>query len=503
MLMPENDTLHVALYKAGVVPLRVTANRISVGNPGVADILILRGDQLYVLGKAIGTTNVVVWDSEERIAQTLNVEVTHDLYTLKEKLHQILPSEEVKVHSAQGRIVLSGLVSNVLAVKAAEELARSFLPECVAAQSNILIRDASQEKPSLQIQGGGAQGNQDCNEGRVVNLLQVGGAQQVMLEVKVAEMARTVLKRFDADLNIMRFGSNLRLGAVKGGASFPDALDPNGLKVPLFGQLDGTTNPIGPPVDSFEPNTRTIADSGLFLNYLQGKVLFEAVIEASRRKGLAKILAEPTLTALTGQEAQFLAGGEFPIPVPQGGLGGVSIEFKEFGVGLKFVPAVLEPGRINLKLNVAVSELSSTSSVVLGVQNSQATFVVPSLTKRSAGTTVELADGQTIGIAGLINDTVREFVDKFPGLGDLPVLGPFFRSQEFQSGQTELVIFVTPHLARPISPQQVRLPTDSFEAPDDLEFYLHGKMEKGRLPPASGNPGTARQGSESPFGHDL
>jgi len=505
-----NNNLEVSLYKSKVVEMDGVAKRISIGNPGVADILILRGRQLYVVGKALGTTNVVVWDSRDEVIASFNVEVTHDLETLKLKLYELLPGERIDVHSAQERIVLSGEVTNVIKMKAAEELAYSFLAECVAPESNVVIRDTSGDSAPVVLQQGSsgrASGNQECKEGSVVNMLQVGGAQQVMLEVKVAEMARTVLKQLDTDLQMLYFNNDTKLGAISGGAAFPnalvDTLDAGGnpvlREIPIFPGA-----PLGPNVDLFDPNTPTIGDKGLLGSYLSNDLFIQAAIEASRQKGLAKILAEPVLTALTGEEAKFLSGGEFPIPVPQG-LDNVTIEFKEFGVGLGFLPVVLDTGRINLKLNVAVSEIRTDNSVLVGVPNTANSFFVPSLSKRSTATSVELGDGQTIGIAGLINDNMREVVDRLPGLGDLPVLGQLFNSQQFVSGQTELVIFVTPRLARPMAPEDVKLPTDGFVAPNDLEFYLLGRME-GRQPSdtQSGDNKTLTASPEARnFGHEL
>jgi pilus assembly protein CpaC len=505
-----NNNLEVALYKSRVVEMDGVAKRISVGNPGVADILILRGRQLYVVGKALGTTNVVVWDSRDEVIASFSVEVTHDLETLKLKLHQLLPGERIDVHSAQERIVLSGDVTNVVKMKAAEELAFSFLAECVAPESNVVIRDSSGDSAPVVLQQGSsgrASGNQECKEGSVVNMLQVGGAQQVMLEVKVAEMARTVLKQLDTDLQVLWFDNDTKIGGINGGASFPnalvDTLDAGGnpvlREIPIFPGA-----PLGPNVDLFDPNTPTIGDKGLLFSHLSSDLFVQAAIEASRQKGLAKILAEPVLTALTGEEARFLSGGEFPIPVPQG-LDNITIEFKEFGVGLGFLPVVLDTGRINLKLNVDVSEIRSDNSVVVGVPNTANAFFVPSLSKRSTATSVELGDGQTIGIAGLINDNLREVVDTLPGLGDLPILGQLFKSQQFVSGQTELVIFVTPRLARPVAPEDVRLPTDNFVAPNDLEFYLLGRMEGSQPREKQSAETTAVTASPEAktFGHEL
>jgi pilus assembly protein CpaC len=501
----ENGKIQVPLYKSGLIRLKKSAKRISVGNPGIADIVILRSRQVHVVGKALGTTNVVLWDSQDNIFATFEVEVIHDLETLKKKLHELLPGEKIKVHSAQERIILSGEVSNVVKMNAAKELAFAFLPECVSSDSNVVIRDTTKGPPIVLQQGSGSRGSgsTECKEGSVVNLMQSGGAQQVMLEVKVAEIARTLLRKLNAQLKIFGFGDTTG-GVITGGGSFPPALTPDGLQVPIFGNLNGNNSPIGPPVELFTPNTPTIDDSGYLLSHLTGDFLFQAVIEASRRKGLAQVLAEPTLTTLTGQPAEFLSGGEFPVPVPQD-FGRTTIQFKEFGVGLKFVPVVLDSGRINLKINIVVSEISEDNTVRLAVADAASVFVIPSLTRRSASSTVELADGQTIGIAGLINENTRQSLQKLPGLGDLPVLGALFRSQEWLSGQTELVIFVTPHLARPIVPQQVRLPTDTFVPPNDWEFYLMGRMESRNAPRTKRfAPSTATGGTESgKFGHQL
>ncbi len=488
--------LSVSLNKSVTMSLDKPAKRVSVGNPGVADIVMLRGNEVQVVGKALGATNVVMWDGSDRVMSTYTVEVTHDLATLKQKLHQLMPKESIEVRSAQENIVLSGEVTNLSRMQAAKALAESFIPECIESETQ-----GDEGKRSVEALPGAGQGR-DCDKGSVVNLMQVGGAQQVMIEIKVAEVARTMLKKLDSDFNIFNLGNKAGIGAVQGGANFPNALDPNGLEVPLQGALNGNAGPIGPVVDKFDPVTPSIEGSGIFLSYLSGDLFLQAVLDISRRKGLAKILSEPVLTTLSGQQAEFLSGGEFPIPVPQGNSNSVTIEFKEFGVGVKFLPVVLDSGRINLKLNIGVSELSQDNNVALSPSGTNGSFVIPSLTKRSAVSTVELADGQTIGIAGLINDNVRQFVDKLPGLGDIPGLGVLFRSQEFLAGQTELVIFVTPHLAKPIEAADVRLPTDSFVPPSDLEFYLMGRMEarEGQAPRIQSSKGGVEAAR---FGHDL
>jgi len=472
--------LQVPLYKSSVLSLTAPAKRISVGSPDIADLLLIRSTELYVLGKDLGTTNVLLWDADDVLIATVSVEVTHDLASLKKKLHELMPNEAIEVRAAQRSIVLSGTVSSPTNITAAVAIAKGYLAQAGTAK----------EKEMFEVQGQG--GNEGAGE--VINLLQLGGAQQVMLEVKVAEISRRELRKFDMHFNTILNSSRWTSGAVNGGASFPDVIfsgDGETGRVPVF----GGDAPWGPAIDEFAPNDLFIEDKGLFASLLTNDFLINVTIEAAKENGLAKILAEPNLTTLSGQEAKFLSGGEFPIPVPQGDET-VTIEFKEFGVGVGFLPVVLGDGRINMVLNVSVSELVNANSVALG-NNSSSSFLVPSLAKRSASTTVELMDGQTIGIAGLLSENMREVVNKFPGLGDIPILGYLFRSQEYVKGETELVILVTPHLARPILPGDIKLPTDNFVEPNDAEFYLLGRMEGSASPDQSGG------GTKADFGHEL
>ncbi len=470
-----SERVGIALDQSRVIRLRSTVSRVSVANPEIADILVLDPRQLYAVGKRLGTTNIVLWSADDRVAGTITLDVTPDLEQLKVRLHQAMPGERVEVRAAQGAIIVGGQVSSAEKAEAAIQLAEGY------------ARGAGDESAPA----------------RVLNLLQVGGSQQVMLEVKVAEIARSVVKRLDVDFTGFYNGGSVQIGAVGSGARFPDYINPDGLRVPqLFSE-----SMWGPAVPEFVPGRPGIQDKGLFAQSLAGNFLFNLVIDAAKNKGLAKILAEPNLTTLSGQQAKFLAGGEFPIPVPQD-LGQTTIEFKDFGVGLVFIPVVLDSGVISLKVSVSVSELATQNALTLPTQAQGGTFFIPALTKRSANATVEVRTGETIAIAGLINEQLRENVDKFPGLGDLPMLGVLFRSQEFVKGQTELVIFVTPRLARSYDPELVKLPTDSFVEPIDQEFYLMGRLQ-GRPPgqrpgtAAGGRFGPDRTGAEGPFGHDL
>jgi pilus assembly protein CpaC len=434
-----------------------------------------------VLGKDLGTTNVILWDRNDQLIGTVDVEVTHDLESLKSKLHQLLPKDEILVYSSQRNIVLAGRVSSITSMNAALMIAEGYLAQIGTAVDSIQFE-----------QDDGSSKRDDKAAGNIVNLMQIGGGQQVMLEVKVAEIARKELRSIEAKMSFISKSSRWSFGGVNGGASFPDFVNQDGLLEPVMGGV----NPWGPPIDSFIPNDMTIDDKGLFASFLSDDFLFNMALNAAKENGLAKILAEPTLTTLSGQEAEFLSGGEFPIPVPQD-FGTTTIEFKDFGVGLKFLPLVLGNGIINLKVNISVSELADSNSILLRGEGVSSAFIVPSLTKRSATATYELKDGQTIGVAGLINENLREVITKFPGLGDLPILGALFRSQNFIKGETELMILVTPRLAKPIDPNTLTLPTDSFVEPSDADFYLLGRME-GNAPE-----NTDEGGADSEFGHQV
>ncbi|WP_241507428.1 type II and III secretion system protein family protein [Pseudomonas sp. AFG_SD02_1510_Pfu_092] len=460
------NMVQVPIYKSRTLSTRTPVRKISVGNPEIADILITSPTQLYLLGRSLGTTNVLLWDGSNRLIDTLDVEVVHDLTGLKTKLHQLLPEENIEVFSAQGALVLRGQVRSAAAMDTAMKVAKTY-----AAQTSSVVQgkgEAAEVAPAQSLE--------------VINLLSVGGSQQVMLEVKVAEMQRSLIKNLNVRFNALGSSGNWSGGGFNNGQGL--GLSPGGGSILSPGSLIG-------------------GGKGLFAQFLSDDFLFNVVLEASKDNGSAKVLAEPTLTTLTGQQAEFISGGEFPIPITEDD--GITIEYKEFGVGVKFLPVVLDSGRINLNLNVSVSELSNVNSLVLdtglnSILGDGVTQVIPSLTKRSAESTVELGNGQTIAIAGLISENTRDFVSRFPGLGDLPILGHLFRSQSFINGETELVILVTPHLAKPVDAKAVRLPTERFVEPSDRDFYLLGKTkgsEPGRAVPVSLGV------SGGNFGHDL
>ncbi len=482
-----SQLIEVPKNKSQLLELPAKATKVSVGNPDIADILILQSNKLYVLGKKLGTTNVLVWNRKHQLIAVIDIEVTHNLNVLKSKLHQFLPDEEIKVHSSQDQLIMSGEVSSQAKMATAIQLASRF--------ADIEKDDSNTE------------GSQASN---VLNLMVVSGAHQVMLEVTVAEVQRSLIRKFDSNFHFMNNGSRWSYGTVSGGTSFPDALfGPDEVRIPVFDSGNGSL--IGPVIDEILPNPAAIADKGLYASFMNSSTLFNVALDIAKTNGMAKVLAEPTLTTLSGEKAEFLSGGEYPVPVPLKDT--IGIEYRPFGVGVKFLPLVLSSNRINLTVSLEVSELSNSNAMTISPNNTNSTFFVPSLTKRSATSTIELADGQTIGIAGLISEQLRDSVTKLPGLGDIPLLGQLFRSQEFQKGETELVILVTPRLAKPIDRKQLTLPTDGFVEPSDMEYYLLGKMsrlaEKTQLKESKQMekkpvvPSSSKGGPEGQFGHSL
>jgi pilus assembly protein CpaC len=316
---------------------------------------------------------------------------------------------------------------------------------------------------------------------KIVNLLEVGGVHQVMLEVRVAEIQRNLSRKL---------GFNFAFLSQSGQQFGLSRLDSLTQGLPTPGNIPGITDSVN-----------------MVLRFLGGGATWTVFIDALKENGLLKVLAEPTLITLSGKSANFLAGGEFPIPVPQtgGGIGGttITIEYKTFGVGLSFTPTVLSSGKINMQVSPEVSDLDFTQAVAFQG------FVVPGLSTRRVSTTVELADGQSFAIAGLLRDNVRENIRKFPVLGDIPILGPLFRSSNFQKNETELIVIVTPHLVKPLDMAKQTLPTDQFVEPDDVEFYLLGRTEgesKEKMAPAAGKtasvvPSRRAGGLDGDFGH--
>jgi pilus assembly protein CpaC len=423
----EAGKIEVPVNKSQVVQAGRSFKRALVGNPDIADVLPLSNDSLYVLGKKAGTTTLTLYDAAGTLIRVYDVAVGPDVITLRRQFTELMPNEKIGARISNDAIVLTGVVSSGPVADRAMQVAATYAPE------------------------------------KVVNLMSIGGSQQVMLEVRFSEMSRTVAKQIGVNNS---FISNNRRFQGGTGNTAPTTT--------LLTNKNGTpTIDIGGILDTFG-----IAAGA----YSLGGVNLFSALDALERKGVVKTLAEPTLIALSGETASFLAGGEFPIPVIQGNSGGttggtgggngITIEFKPFGVSLAFTPTVLADGIINLVVAPEVSQIDPSASVNING------LVVPGLQTRRARTVLELRDGQSFAIAGLLSNNFQDTVRQIPALGSIPVLGALFRSTGFQKQETELVIIVTPRLVKPMNAADVRLPTDRVGNPNELELFLMGRTDK-------------------------
>ena len=403
--------LRLVAGKSTLLSLPHDIVRISVGNPDVADVVLTHPREVYLLGKKSGQTNLMLW-GKGSVTRLHDIAVSTDTDTLKAKLQEWVPGiDDLKVESLGDHLLISGLAQDAVKAQRAMHMAEAF--------------------------GG---------EKKVINLLRVGSAQQVMLEVKVAEVSRNLLDELGVDLTMTRVAGDTTLK--------------------LLTQLVSTAVGTGPN-----------QSPGGSLNAQTANGKTNVTLTARADKDLVKILAEPTITAIHGQEGSFLAGGRIYIPVPQTSSSGattITLEEKEFGVGLRFMPTVLEDGLINLRVTPEVSELSQEGTLIRGANN--VTSLLPAITTRRASTTVQLRNGESFVIGGLIKSNVTEAIKAFPVLGELPIVGALFRSTSFQTQKSELLFVVTPHLARPTA-SLPRLPTDGFVPPSRSELFMEGRLE--------------------------
>lgn len=461
--------LRVGGSKIIKTPFPIT--RVSVANPDVADIVVISEREVYINGLGVGVTNLTLWSKSRFTSTTVMVEA--DVSLLKEKLHKILPKEKIGVESAGNSVVLSGEVSSPAAQQTAITLAEGFLgiksggggavedPKASTTQNIQMTPGGSAPTVGGGAASHGAAGGQD--KGRVINLMHVGGVQQVMMEVRIAEIQRDVARRMGVNLSGMSPTGNFGISQINALTSI------SGLQR-LIGVTPTTIPPVGTLTTGWTQGIGTAVTA--IGGFTSGGVLWTMFFDVLKTQGLGRVLAEPNLVSTSGQQATFWAGGEFPIPVPQS-FGNVTIEFKKFGVLLGFTPVVLDEGKIAIKVSPEFSELDFTTAPVV-----IASLVVPGLKTRQVITHVEIKDGQTFAIAGLISDTHRNVINKFPVLGDIPVLGSLFRSSQYQKNETELVVLVTPRLVKPMtSTAAARLPTDSYIDPNDFEAYLLGSLE--------------------------
>jgi pilus assembly protein CpaC len=413
------QSLALPVGRSAVVDLPVDARDVLVSNPNVATAVLRTPRRIYVMGLKSGATDAMFFDGNGRRLLSLNIRVDQNTAALADTINRVLPGSQVRVEAMDDSVILSGSV-------------RSLSDADKAAQ----IAAAAVDKPE-----------------HVLNMLSIAGKDQVMLKVRIVEMDRSIIKQLGMNWQALINQAGSTQFFLSTAASY-------GINGALLGGLTGGAK--------YNKNGNTV----------QGEV------QAFERDGLVRTLAEPNLTAVSGEPAKFLVGGEFPVPVGEDNNGRVTIEFKPFGVGLGFTPIVLSEGRISLKLTTEVSELSNQGSFSLfagggsGGTGTGATIVVPGLTVRRADTTVELPSGGSLMIAGLLQDKSSQDIDAIPGLKDLPVLGALFRSRDYQSGQTELVVIVTPYLVNPTSPSQLQTPIDGLQLANDRDTILLGRLNK-------------------------
>ncbi len=415
-----STALQVPMNRAVVVEAENPFAELSIANPGIADISTLSDRTIYVLGKAPGRTTLTLLGPDGRLITNVEVQVTPDVAEFKERLRQILPGEAIEVCTANDGIVLSGMVSSIEKLDRALDLAARYAPD------------------------------------RVSNLMHVGGTQQVMLKVRFAEVQRSVIKSLNAGVTFVDDSATPSFD----GASGLGNLQPGGF---------------GSTIQNF---TQGFGGGAVNFGFEAGGVAFNVLLEALESKNLVRTLAEPNLVALSGQEASFLAGGEYPIPVSDND--GITIEYRPFGIQLNFIPRVIDGGKINLELNAAVSAIDDSVTVTSNVVS------VNAFSRREAQTTVEMMDGQSFAIAGLLQDDFSDAATQVPWLGDVPILGALFRSANYQRDQSELVVIITPHLVTPVSGEALALPTDRIRPPTESELFLFGTVARPAGAPSSG-----------------
>lgn len=401
--------VRITMGASTVLTMRTPVKRVSVGAPDIADVNMISETNWLVTAKKPGTTQLILWDDKER-SEVLSVSVEFDLEALKEQYKATFPAASIDVSAANGAIVLKGRVPDVNVAEQAFAMAQPY-------------------------------------SDKVLNFLEVAGGKQVQLSVRFAEVSKTATNAL-----------GVNFGATDG--------------VSVFGSNVGQVNPLGFIGDGVAGAALGVADPNSTVNIFGkgviGNTSFAYFVSALKQNNLLRILAEPNLVTMSGQEASFLAGGEFPIPVSQGNDGAISVEYREFGVRLKMTPIVLGNGKIRLKVVPEVSDLDFTTAVRFNG------YTVPGLTSRRVETTIEIGEGQSFAIAGLLNNAVSANREVTPLLGDLPVVGALFRSVRYQRKETELVVMVTPKLVEPMNPAQVPgLPGEKWRDPTELELFFN------------------------------
>jgi len=451
-----HQRLVLSLDKASVVQLDEDARDVLVSNPDLVDAVVRTPRRIFLLATKVGQTNAFFFNGQGKQILALDIRVEKDVADLAALLKTSMPNSSIQVQALNDNIVLTGSVSSALESTKAAQLAATF---------------AGDPK-------------------KVMNMLSVSGGSQVMLRVRIAEMDRNVAKQFGLNLTAAAnidgipmvgqtsnpYGLGTALSNLSGaqiGSSCGSALAAN-----ITGTITSTlTNNTSSNTALLQPGTANGVTTTNTANTCSSANNAQGVLNALEQVGLVHMLAEPNLTAVSGETARFLAGGEFPVPAGRDQQGNISIEFKQFGVGLSFTPVVLSAGRISLQLSSEVSELTNTGAFTLQGGNGTGTaLVIPALSVRRTQTTVEMPSGGSFAVAGLMEHTTKQVIDGFPGMKDLPVLGALFRSRDFQNDETELVVLVSAYLVEPNASSAFSAPTDGFVAPTDPETLLLGRL---------------------------
>lgn len=450
--------IKLGLNKSMIVELPRPVREVMVSNPEQIDAVMQSATRAYLIGKNLGEANILFIDNNGGQVAVLEVTIERDLGALENLIARLIPGSRVHVETVGQNVVLTGSVPTPIDATRASEIVNSFL-DSGAAPSSTTAGGGGAAVTINNSSGGGGSSSSDEGSSRVINMITVEGREQVLLKVSVVEMERNVIKQLGVDLAAIVNSGNFGFAAL---SALPYPI--NGAVGAAAGGLLGAG---GLPnlVDS-RPGA-ALAGVG----WQSGTSQVDAVLRALDQNGLIRTLAEPNLTAISGETANFLAGGEFPIPVAQQ-LDQITVEFKKFGIGLSFTPVVMSEGLISLKISTEVSELSTEGAVVLR------NISIPALKVRRAETAVELPSGGSIVIAGLLSDQSRQAISGYPGLKSLPVLGTLFRSRDFQSKETELVVLVTPYVVKPAARQQLARPDDGFAWASDVNTDLLGQMNR-------------------------
>lgn len=431
--------IQLPLSKSKILDFDEDIRDVLVSDPKVADAVVRTSRRLYLIGNKFGTTNIVVFGASGRPIANLELQVQVDTHTLEGLLKRLLPRSDIHIEAVAGTVVLSGTVGNGGEAIQAFEVASKFVGAPLTSGSSANSGGNAGGATGAAASAPGEAGTSAVgNAIQVVNALTIRGKDQVMLKVTIAEVQRDVVKKLGIDLTN---------SITNGGWST------------TFNSLNPF--PITPAI-----NPATVASGTLKF----GSSSVSAKLNALEQNGFLKTLAEPNLSALSGEQAQFLAGGEYPVPVYS--TTGVSIEFKPYGIGLNFQPVVLSDDRISLTVKTEVSELTSDGSVTIDK------LTVPALRVRRASTTLEIPSGGAMALGGLLKDDARQAMSGTPGLINLPILGSLFRSRDFQRSQSELVIFVQPMIVRPVAASKLNRPDQNFQPSNDAAAYFLGRVNR-------------------------